>query len=272
MRKQILITAFGVALASVAPASADVITNGTLTLVTNPGGSINDVSNAAGGFWNYGYPTIGFGIKNDTTGGFGGEDENVGRHEFGGSTASTATTITATGSFGNLSYTRTYSFSSQFDLLIETVLSNTGLSPETFKFFDTGDPDQGVPRGGGNSSFNDITSGYAIATNSSGVPPDLVKFTNVDADSVLTFTPFGLDIFDPGQVDALFAAPYDPNLADQDIGVAIIWERTLGAGESTTLTYIQSYGTAAQVLPEPATMSLFGLGALAVGYARRRRA
>jgi hypothetical protein len=81
-------------------AEAATITNGTLTLDVNATGSIHDVTNAAGGFWNYGYPTIGFGISSSA--GFGREDANVGAGSFAGATVGGATTIVATGSWGGV--------------------------------------------------------------------------------------------------------------------------------------------------------------------------
>ncbi len=68
-------------------------------------------------------------------------------------------------------------------------------------------------------------------------------------------------------------APYDPNLANEDIGIAIIWEKTLAAGDSITLNYIQSYGTPDDILvPEPGTFALLGAGVLGMFEIRRRKA
>lgn len=250
-------------------AEAATISNGTLTLDVNATGSIVDVSNAAGGFWNYGYPTIGFGISSSA--GFGREAANVGFSDFGGATVGGPTTIVATGSWGGLNYTRTYSLSG-FDVNISTLITNVGTGSETFKWFDSGDPDQGIPRSGGFASFNDVLPGYAIATNSSGLPPDLVKWSRTDSSAVLTFTPGSLDIASAGQLDALYGTPYDPNLANEDIGIAIIWEKTLAAGDSITLNYIQSYGTPDDILvPEPGTFALLGAGVLGMFGIRRRK-
>ncbi len=250
-------------------AQAAVITNGILSLDVNATGSIRDVTNAAGGFWDYGYPTIGFGI--DSSAGFGREAANVGFFDFGGSIVA-GTTIVASGSWGGLSYVRTYSLSG-FDVNISTVITNVGTSAETFKWFDSGDPDQGIPRSGGHASFNDVTPAYAIATNSSGIPPDLVKWSSTDPTAVLTFTPGSLDISSSAQLASLYATPYDPNLADEDIGIAIIWEKTLSAGESLTLNYVQSYGTKEDVgLPEPGTLALLGSGVMGLfGSGLRKR-
>lgn len=262
----------GSVLGALGSAQAAVISNGTLTLDVNATGSIRDVSNAAGGFWNYGYPDIGFGIS--SAAGFAREDANVGYTQLGGSIVAGPTTIVASGSFGGLSYVRTYSLSG-FDVNISTVITNGNTASTTFKWFDAGDPDQGVPRGGGNGSFNDITPDYAIATNSSGVPPDLVKWASTDPTAVLTFVTGSLEISSAGQLDTLFTTPYDPNLADEDIGMAIIWQRTLAAGESLTLNYVQSYGTAIDVgiVPEPGTLALVGAAALGIfGSSLRKRA
>jgi hypothetical protein len=66
--------------------------------------------------------------------------------------------------------------------------------------------------------------------------------------------------------------PYDPNLANEDIGIAIIWEKTLAAGDSITLNYIQSYGTPDDILvPEPGTFALLGAGVLGMFEIRRRK-
>ncbi|TXI76499.1 MAG: PEP-CTERM sorting domain-containing protein [Dokdonella sp.] len=253
-------------------AQAVTLSNGTLTLDVNATGSIKDVTNATAGFWNFGTPTIGFGISSSA--GFGREDANCCSgpvsNPFSGTTVGGPTTIVASGTWGSLSYIRTYSLSG-FDVNISTVVTNGGTSRETFKWFDSGDPDQGIPRGGGFASFNDVLPAYAIATNSSGTPPDLVKWSRTDPTAVLTFTPGSLGIFDASTLNSVYATPYDPNLANQDIGIAIIWEKTLEAGASVTLNYIQSYGTPEEVLPEPGTIVLFGAGVIGLLGVRRRQ-
>lgn len=264
------LAAIGVLTGSVS--AQDTISNSEISLTVNADGSIQDVIKDVGGFWNYGVPAIGFGI--DSSNGYGNQYGNLGSSSFVATSGIVGGSIVTNGAWGNLEYTRTYSLSSN-NVNISTVITNHSTDAETFKFFDAGDPDQGVPRGGSFNSFNDVNGLYAIATNSSGLPPDLVKFSTTDPTAVLTFLP-GLYIGDSFTLSSVFASPYDPNFADQDIGMAIIWERTLLGGQSVTLDYVQSYGTASETgvsVPEPSTFALLGLGAVgaAVAAIRRRR-
>lgn len=246
------------------------ISNSRISLEVNDGGSIKDVTKNVGGFWDYGYPTIGFGIS--TSNGFALSDQNVGRDDFAGITSLAGDVITTIGAFGNLSFSRTYSLNEN-NVNISTVITNNGTDEEAFKFFDSGDPDQGIPRGGGFNSFNDVNGQYAIATNSTGTPPDLVKWSTLDTSAVLTFLAGSLDITSSSYLDSVYGNPYDPNFADEDIGMAIIWSKILRGGESIELSYVQSYGTLDETglaVPEPGSMSLMCLGLCGMAWRSRR--
>lgn len=274
-------------------AQADpVLTNGNLTVTINgtPNGAFRTTVFSGTEFYRQGSFVSDFGYQvgsntgtfsiNTTTGSTGittTVNPNTG----------TVSSVSVSGTFNGLNFTRTYTLvPGQNVLQTSTTFTNPTGSAATIRGFDTFDPDQGIPALSSFSTFNDRynLSGYTVAAASDG--NDLtVLYGSADNGNVLGFgsgtSPFGLGIASGSDLNTFFGSPFDPNNALQDIGVGVGREFTVAAGGSFSYDFLQAFGNTraeaeaaflAAVVPEPATMAMFGLCAAGAGlYGWRRR-
>ncbi|MER3416106.1 MAG: hypothetical protein C4297_07860 [Gemmataceae bacterium] len=171
---------------------------------------------------------------------------------------------------------------------IQTTITNIGNDPANVVYFDTYDPDQGVPLSLTFTTVNDVfsvatASGTALAGRASapGTPAYTVIMGGLDSGMRVGFgggsSPFDLGINDGMELNTFMATPYDPNGATADIGIAVGVSLALPAGQSVTYTYYQAYGptfdaaladfvtalggpAGGGIIPEPTTLALASVG------------
>lgn len=281
-------------LATAQSARADILlSQGPLSVtIRSDNGAINNVLFSGAEFYRQGTFVSDFGFQVGTnTGTFSRNTANgvTGTPVTVAGTTTAVVTGIVPGTAGNVAFTRTYSLVPGLNVLrTTTTLTNNGVASATIRAFDTADPDQGngPPLNQGFSTVNDVYSlgGFLVGRSTANGPsPFTVVF---GPDGVTGFgggsSPFVLEIGNGPELNTFFSTPFDPNGANQDIGFGFGREVTLAAGGSSTIVFDQAFGTtqanaenaflAAQAVPEPTTMVLFGLCAVAGGgFAWRRR-
>jgi hypothetical protein len=237
---------------------AAVITNGSLEVtIRDDNGAIdaiifNQNTIFRSDFFNPGTPVSDFGFQNgtneftfvrNTTTGFPTEQPvNVVLDD-----ESVIVTGTYTGGGANVSFTRTYSLVSELNaLLVRTDFVNNG-SEIALRYFDTFDPDQGIDRGNGFETFNDVfTLDTVVGSARVGQATELggltVVFGSLESNATVG-TGFDLDISNGSELNNFFDASFDPNGAFQDIGIHIgAIELLLGSGGNGSFEYLHGYG------------------------------
>jgi hypothetical protein len=280
------------------PAWGATITNGTLTVdIRTDNGAIDLVrfpGPSGSDFYNPGLPVSNFGLQVGSNTGTFSLNTVTGGTGIPVSVSSTPTSVTVTGTFNGVNFSRVYTLVPGLNVLrATTTYSNPGASAVSLSSFDTFDPDQGVGQGAGNATTNDVLnlptgSGNATVAqaSSTGTPPLTVVAGEVIPGTTAGFgagtSPFGLGIFNGSQLNQFFSTPFDPNGTTADIGFAVGNQFTVGAGQSLTLNFDQAFGlnpTDAQqqfelANPEPTSMVVFGaiaVGGVFYGWRRNKR-
>lgn len=277
MRKSLFATLATLAavVAGVGEVRGAIVSNAALVLDVNPNGSINDVYSPGLQYYNVGWPTVGYGVLLDGTT-FARNNANIGLNGISASFAvSGPGSISGTGSIGSLSFSRTYSLSGN-KVNISTRFTNTDdVNNLDLLWYDEADPDQGfftspnIPDTVNDIYQNDLLVNVAEAT--SLETGDYVRWYDNSNQGVLSFIAGDLEIANDTQLLALLGLPYDPDLALQDIGMAIMYHLVLAPGESQTVSFSHEYKVNLTSVPEPASLAIFGCGALGLAFIRRRR-
>lgn len=295
LKKLLMMTAGAafVALGNVGSAQAIILSNGSLTVdIRNDNGAIDSILFGGSDFYNSGTAVSDFGLQNDTntstfvlndTNGLNGQPVTV---------IGTSSSVTVTGTYtkggANINFNRTYSLvSGQNVLRTATVFTNSGPNT-TLSYFDSFDPDQGIDKGLGAKTFNDVfnlatgagTAKVGQASISTGltvvigsVNPN-VKVTVASGEHFL-----GYGIGSGSELNNLFLfsdVAGDGNGTFEDMGTFIGIRESLTAGSTRSFVYDQAYGTSvsdAQAAFKAANLSAApvpfefspGLGILALG-------
>lgn len=236
---------------------AAIITNGSLEVtIRDDNGAIDAIifdqnTIFRSDFFNPGTPVSDFGFQNgtdestfvrNTTTGFTQQPVNVVLDD-----ESVIVTGTYTGGGANVNFTRTYSLVSELNaLLVKTDFVNNG-SEIALRYFDTFDPDQGIDRGNGFGTFNDVfTLDTAVGSARVGQATELggltVVFGSLESNATVG-AGFGLEIDNGFELNNFFDASFDPNGAFEDIGIHIgAIELLLGSGGNGSFEYLHGYG------------------------------
>jgi hypothetical protein len=260
---------------------AAVISNGTLSVeISDSNGAINSVVFNGTEFFRQGTFVSDFGFQNDNFSG-----------TFVRNTAEGVTdqlvTVTGTTVSGNylvagadILFSRSYSLVPGLNVLrITSQLTNQGVVPTNVAYFDTFDPDQGVPLYS-YSTFNDVISldgilaGEAVA----GSAYAFVAGSRDPRVVVASGGPFWIN--DGTTLNNFLDFPVDADGFFDDQGTHLGLRVLLGAGQTTSVTYDLAFGltsaeardafTGAQV-PEPGTIAIFAAGSALFGVVNRRR-
>ncbi|MEO0686861.1 MAG: hypothetical protein AAFY76_17900, partial [Cyanobacteria bacterium J06649_11] len=242
--------------------SANLLSQPTTTAILDPesplkvdiredNGAIDSVLFGGSDYFNPGSPVSDFGFQNNTdtssfvrndTSGFTEQPVTVNEDD-----GSVVVTGTYTRGGANVDFKRTYT---QIDGLnvfeVETEFTNNG-SDVDLRYFDTFDPDQGIDRGSGFATLNDVLtldsgSGEAKigqATESGGLT-FILGSVNPNV-TVASGNPFSIS--SGFTLNNFFTSPFDGDGALADSGTHIGIDLDLDAGESETFTYLQAYGT-----------------------------
>jgi hypothetical protein len=224
------------------------LTNGSLTLVASiVNGAIRAVSFAGADFYASGTAVSDYGFQNGT-------DTATFRRNTASVRTGQPVTVTwtdtevvvqgvFTGGGVTVSFDRRYSLVPEHDVVrVSTTLTNLG--PATvLSCFDTFDPDQGVARDLGRSTYNDV---YVLEGATVGRATDMGGLTVVmgsthPAVTVAAGNPFWID--SGLTLNGFFDAPFDGDGARADMGLHVGVRLFLPAGATETFTYDQAYGT-----------------------------
>ncbi|MDJ0598883.1 MAG: S8 family serine peptidase [Crocosphaera sp.] len=231
-------------------AATPTLDNGLLTIdIREDNGAIDTALFAGSDFFNPGSPISDFGFQNGTDTSTFVRNTTTGLTQQPVTVNSNGEVVvigTYTGGGANVDFTRTYSLDDDLNVLnIKTEFVNNG-SDLTLSYFDTFDPDQGIDRGNGFSTFNDVfTLETAGGTAKVGQASELDDLTfilgslNPDA-TIASGSPFVIS--DGFTLNEFFDSPFDGNgeLADQGTHIGIRLD--LDAGETESFEYSQAYG------------------------------
>jgi|GEM_PF-2928157 len=283
------------AIAGPQSARAAVMTNGALTVDIRSNGAINAVVFGGTDFFNAGTAVSDYGFQVGTDTGTFRINTTTGTMSQPVSVSdSNVVTGTFTAGGANVAFTRSYSLvPGQNVLRISTTFTNNGADLD-LRYFDAFDPDQGFNLGQGNVTLNDV---FPLADG-------LVGQARIDAGGhqhtvivgsldprVTVGAGTWFSIVTGEAVNFFFASPGDADDGISDRGLQIGLETLLASGGSTTFVVDLAFGlTPAEAqaafiaantpaadpptaTPEPASLALWGIGAvgLAFGRARRRR-
>ena len=276
----------------VSSAQALTLDNGSLKLKIDDGnGAINSVLFGGSEFYRQGTFVSDFGFQNgadtstfatNTAYGSAGVPVTV-----TGGSSSASVDGTFTGGGAKISFSRVYSLVPGLNVIRTiTTFVNNG-ADTTFGAFDTFDPDQGIDKGNGFGTSNDVLKlvtdeGLAKvgqATESGGL--SVVIGSLNPATTVASGNPFQINSgFD---LNSFFASPFDGNGSFDDQGTHIGIQKFLTAGSSFSFAYDQAFGSSssgAQAafisahsgVPIPTPALLPGLIGLGMGVLRKRKA
>lgn len=235
-------------LISTAPVTnAALLTNGSLTLdVSDTNGAINDVSLSGINFFRLGTFVSDFGLQSGTDTSSFRINTAEGRTELTTATSATPSAITVSGSYNynggvNVSFERAYTLvPGQNAIQISTRFVNLGLTSATLRYFETYDPDQGVP------DYSTVNSVYSVG----GKPAARATATNGATFIIGGSTP-GLVLASGGpfrisvgnDLNSFFDAPVNGANTSADEGTHIGYAFSLTASSEITLTHTLAFGT-----------------------------
>jgi hypothetical protein len=248
------VSATGAALValSTSAAQAATISNGSLTVdIRNDNGTINSLTFGGSEFYRRGTFISDFGFQNgNNTSTFAINDAfgSVGQPV---SVSSSGGFVSVTGQYTKggaaLDFTRIYSLvPGQNVLRVATNFFNKGQNT-SLKYFDTYDPDQGIDKGTGFGTDNDVyslatglgTAKVGQATESTGLS---VVIGSLDPNATIASgSPF--NIGNGFALNNFFNSPFDGNGAFADEGTHIGVQKLLTTGSGLTFTYDQAFGT-----------------------------
>lgn len=285
---QLAIACLAMMVATMQQVQAAIITNGTLTIDirTNNGAIDSAVFNGVD-YFGQGTHVSDFGFQNNTntsTFRLNTTNGNTGQPV---SVSGTSVSGDFTGGGASLGFVRSYSLvSGQNVLRVTTDFTNNG-GDGTFSYFDTFDPDQGQSLVGNFATFNDVFSlaGGTVGQariNFGGFEHTVIAGSLDARATVASGNPFSIN--DGSLVNSFFSSPFDGNDSLNDTGTHIGIRTFLGSGQTTSFTYDLAFGldpasaqsaftqaNSAAAVPEPASLAIFGIGALGLVASRRRR-
>jgi len=240
---------------SILPAQAISLDQGSLHLdVRADNGAIDTITFGGVDFFNPGSPVsdFGFQVGTDTTS-FRCNNTD-GLRQVAASAVASGSSVVATGTYtgggANVSFIRTYSLvAGQNVVKIVTQLTNGGSSNVTLRYFDTFDPDQGMPLGG-YSTVMDVFP-LSTAAGSIAVGQAYSTYNNFTfllgpaapaAAVVSSGSPYQR-IYTGTILNSVFATPADANGANQDFGVHAVFERVIPAAGSVAVELRLAFGT-----------------------------
>ena len=273
-------------------AQALTLDNGSLKLTINDGnGAINSVLFGGSEFYRQGAFVSDFGFQN------GADTSTFAKNDAYGS-AGVPVTVTGgsgsasvngnfTGGGANISFSRVYSLVPGLNVIRTiTKFVNNGVGT-TLSAFDTFDPDQGVDKGNGFGTSNDVLTlvtdeGLAKVGQATELGGLSVVIGSLNpATTVASGNPF--QISSGSDLNNFFASPFDGNGSFDDSGTHIGIQKLLTAGSSFSFAYDQAFGSSssgAQAafisahsgVPIPTPALLPGLIGLGLGVLRKRKA
>ena len=287
---QMAVACVAMLVATAGQVQAGVITNGSLEInIRDDNGAIDSAIFNGIDYFEQGFFVSDFGFQNNTnTSTFVFNDtRGVTRQPVSVSGTTVSGVFTVAGS--NLGFVREYSLvPGQNVLRVTSDFTNNG-GDITFSYFDTFDPDQGGQLGQGFGTFNDVfsLSGGTVGQariDSSGFEHTVIAGSVDGRATVASGNPFRIS--NGAELNSFFESPFDGNDAFADTGTHIGIRTFLGSGQSTSFTYDLAFGldpTSAQSaftqansvspVPEPSSLTVFGIGACVagIGATRRRR-
>ncbi|NJL22089.1 MAG: PTPA-CTERM sorting domain-containing protein [Leptolyngbyaceae cyanobacterium SM1_3_5] len=274
------------------PAQALSLSNGSLTLdINDSNGAISSVLFGGSEFYQRGAFVSNFGFQNGTNTSTFATNTAFGSSGVPVTVTSGSGSATVNGSFtgggANISFSRVYSLVPGLNVIRTiTTFVNNG-ADTTLSAFDTFDPDQGLDKGTGFGTFNDVltlvtNAGLAKvgqATESGGLS---VVIGSLNPATIASGNPF--QIGDGFDLNAFFDAPFDDNGSFADSGTHIGLRSVLTAGSSLSFAYDQAFGLTSEAAqaefiaanggatPVPTPALLPGLIGVSLSILRKRKA
>ncbi|MDB6075343.1 MAG: hypothetical protein JWO89_2983 [Verrucomicrobiaceae bacterium] len=162
--------------------------------------------------------------------------------------AGTTATGTYTAGGSNVSVQRTYqAVSGHETLLISNVFVNNGATPVTLRYFDTFDPDQGSPLGGGSGSANDVlvVAGKTVAQASTGASPPLTCILGFNGITPVLSAggPYDYSGIISGTIlNNVFTNPADDNGVTSDTSINLVAQQTIAPGGTWSFEVLLAFG------------------------------
>jgi len=199
-------------------------------------------------FFNAGTPVSDWGMQNgtDTTSFVFNDTTGVTQQPV--TVASTATTVTVTGTYtaggSNVAFSRVYRiFEGVNALTVVTALTNNATSTINLRYFDSFDPDQGAPLGLGSETVNDVLVQSGIPVARSTATNDLT-FTigSIFGESSILASGNPFRINSGAVLNGVVTAPFDGNEAKADNGQHLVYVRSIAPGQTVVTHGVLAFG------------------------------
>jgi hypothetical protein len=199
-------------------------------------------------FFNAGTPVSDWGMQNgtDTTSFVFNDTTGVTQQPV--TVASTATTVTVTGTYtaggSNVAFSRVYRiFEGVNALTVVTALTNNATSTINLRYFDSFDPDQGSPLGLGSETVNDVLVQSGIPVARSTATNDLT-FTigSIFGESSILASGNPFRINSGAVLNGVVTAPFDGNEAKADNGQHLVYVRSIAPGQTVVTHGVLAFG------------------------------
>jgi len=228
---------------------AVVLSNGQLSIdIREDNGTIDTALLNGKDFFNDGIPVSDWGMQNgtDTTSFVFNDTEGVTQQPV--TVASTATTVTVTGTYtaggSNVAFSRVYRiFEGVNALTVVTALTNNATSTINLRYFDSFDPDQGSPLGLGPGTVNDVLVQSGIPVARSTATNDLT-FTigSIFGESSILASGNPFQINNGALLNGVVTAPFDGNGATADNGQHLVYVRSIAPGQTVVTHGVLAFG------------------------------